>query len=409
MEDPSRTQPTVAGDSTVTLLTELTAISSPSGDAPGLRRMAERLGEELGRRGLHVEILEREGAEDKLLPVLYARGPRSGPSTLLVVGHIDTVLPAREPLRRGSRLYASGAIDMKGGWAAFLSALDLLAQRREPLPEGLELVAVPDEEVGGEISHWAVENWGGRARTLWVLEPGESRGERETIVGGRRGLFHWQLEAEGKSAHSGLDFWRGRSAVAAAAEWAAAASQLSAPARGPTVNVARFVGGDRPFVADLASETAVLRTAQRLNVVADRALVEGEARFLDAGEGALLAARLAEIARQIGGRLEVELRLTIGRWIPPVTSSGRDRPWLDRAVAFAAQRGWRLEIEEERGGISFPNFLADPSRLFVLDGLGPVGAGMHTSEEYVEIESLRRRAALLADLLSAADAPGADR
>jgi acetylornithine deacetylase/succinyl-diaminopimelate desuccinylase-like protein len=35
----------------------------------------------------------------------------------------------------------------------------------------------------------------------------------------------------------------------------------------------------------------------------------------------------------------------------------------------------------------------------VLDGLGPVGEGMHTREEYVSLPSLARRIVLLADLL----------
>ena len=54
-----------------------------------------------------------------------------------------------------------------------------------------------------------------------------------------------------------------------------------------------------------------------------------------------------------------------------------------------------------RGGISFPNFLLDPGRIPVLDGLGPVGGGMHTREEFVDLRSLRRRIVLLADLLAA--------
>ena len=37
--------------------------------------------------------------------------------------------------------------------------------------------------------------------------------------------------------------------------------------------------------------------------------------------------------------------------------------------------------------------------------LGPVGGGMHTREEYVEVESLARRIRLLADLLDAEAAP----
>lgn len=71
------------------------------------------------------------------------------------------------------------------------------------------------------------------------------------------------------------------------------------------------------------------------------------------------------------------------------------------AAEIAERYGWRLEAEEERGGISFPNFLPAPGVIPVLDGLGPVGDGMHTREEYVEIESLDRRIVLLAELLKA--------
>jgi len=45
-------------------------------------------------------------------------------------------------------------------------------------------------------------------------------------------------------------------------------------------------------------------------------------------------------------------------------------------------------------------FLADPGRLPVLDGLGPVGGGMHTRDEHVHLASLQRRIVLLADLLA---------
>ena len=57
-------------------------------------------------------------------------------------------------------------------------------------------------------------------------------------------------------------------------------------------------------------------------------------------------------------------------------------------------------IEEDRGGISFPNYLADTSTVPVVDGLGPVGDGMHTREEWLDLASLERRTVLLADLLA---------
>ena len=72
---------------------------------------------------------------------------------------------------------------------------------------------------------------------------------------------------------------------------------------------------------------------------------------------------------------------------------------MDRALALTAQRGWTLHVEKDRGGISFPNYLDGDIDIPVLDGLGPVGDGMHTREEQLDLRSLRRRIVLLADLL----------
>src|SRR5215213_2535742 len=151
---------------TVELLRELTAISSPSGDLAGLRRMTERLSQELSARGLTPEVWEEAGE-----PVLVARGPDTSRGHLLLIGHMDTVLPAAESRVEGDRLVATGAIDMKGGLAAFLGALDLLAERGVEPPADLVLAVVPDEEVGGVLSRAAVRRWSEAARAVWVLEP----------------------------------------------------------------------------------------------------------------------------------------------------------------------------------------------------------------------------------------------
>jgi len=391
---------------TVELLTGLTAISSPSGDPKGLHRMASRLGAELTERGLSVEIVEQAGEDGALLPVLLARGPGFDPAGEhhLLIGHLDTVLPAAVPRIDGDRLVATGAIDMKGGLAAFVGALDLLHQRRIALPPDLLLVAVPDEEVGGVLSRAAMQEWGARARALWVLEPGERAdssedGGAETLVAGRRGMFNWRLEARGRAAHSGLHYWQGRSALTAAAGWCCEIEAHSDHGSGPTINVGRLVAGDASFVDDLAGNAGLLRTDRQLNVVPDVAVAEGEVRFLRDEDGKRIASSLAVLARNIAADTETELTLTFSDTIPPVDPGGPHALQVDRAVALAAERGWRLEVERERGGISFPNFLPDPTHLPVLDGLGPVGGGMHTREEHVSLTSLARRIVLLADLM----------
>ena len=409
----------------VDLLTRLTRESSPSDDPQALRRMAGILAAELGARGLSVAIHDEPDEHGVGLPVIAASGPADVAADprlpILLIGHFDTVLPAAAPRREGEILIATGAIDMKGGIVAFLKALDLIARRGGRLP-ALRLVLVPDEEVGGAISRRAVAAAGTEARALWVLEPGEGRGASETLVTGRRGMFHWRFTVRGRTAHSGLAFWQGRSASVAAADWIQRAAALSRPDGGPTVNVARVVAGERGFVELIGGGgsgggggggdaggplpgAGLFGTAHQLNVVPDRALVEGEARFLRADEGELLAQALAGLASEISARHDLAGDLVCEVAIPPVDPASQPRTQADRAVRLSAEAGWELQREDDRGGISFPNFLAHPGRIPVLDGLGPVGGGMHTREEYVDLRSLARRIRLLADLLQAEAEP----
>jgi len=382
------------------LLVELCALSSPSGDADGVGAVAARLAAELLRRGLACEIEQERGADGALHPVLLARGPAAAGRHLLLVGHMDTVLPAIPPRLDRDRLEATGAFDMKGGLAMLLGALDLMAARGDHVPDGFLLVAVPDEESSGLISEQVVRRWSERARAVLVLEPGGARGDSETLVAGRRGLTEWQLQITGRASHSGLAYWAGRSALAAAADWCLRAQRMSVPGPGRTVNVGRLVAGTADFVDRLAESHGLLGSSGQRNVIADRAVADGELRYLAAAEGPATIAELTELARRVAAEHEVEATLTTGGTVPPVDPHGPGEALVRRAVELAAARGFRLEVETDRGGISFPNYLADPASVAVVDGLGPVGNGMHTRDEWLDLRSLDRRIVLLADLLA---------
>jgi glutamate carboxypeptidase len=383
----------------VALLDELCAISSASGDADGIGRCAARLGRELESFGFDIEIDSRPNTEGVDQPILLARsGSATGPPVLLV-GHLDTVLPAVPPRRSSDRLQGTGSLDMKGGFAAFVGALQSGRTTATAIPDDLLLVAVPDEEIGGPISESAMRRWGAEARAVVVLDPGRPTAGGETIVTGRRGLSVWRLEARGRAAHSGLAFDEGRSALAAAAEWSAQAQALAEGGAGPIVNVGRIIGGDSEFVQDLGEEHRFVGTSQRLNVVADRCLVEGEARYLTLGDRDRLLARMRSLVETCAGRWGVDMHFEIVEEILPVPPSGSGAAIADALIEIAAADGWRLELESDRGGVSFPNFLPDPAAVPVLDGLGPVGGGMHTREEYVSLVSLERRIRLIAHLL----------
>ena len=356
----------------VHFLEGMCGISSPSGDVSGLTRVAEQVAEEVEGFGLTPEIRHEVGMDGHAQPVLMAHGPAAGERFTLLIGHLDTVLPAVPPRLHEDRLEGTGALDMKGGFAALCGALETLRMRGLRPPDDIMLLAVPDEEVGGPISEKMVQRYGENARTVLVLEPGEVRAASETLVAGRRGLTVWRLDARGRAAHSGLAYWEGRSALAAAAGWSAEVQRLSQRGGGPLVNVGRIVGGDSEFVQDLGEEHHFIGTSQRLNVVPDRCIVEGEVRYLSLEDRDRTLGEMGTLADAEGERWGVELFLEEVQHIPAVNPDGPGAVLADRLVAGAEREGWTLEIERDRGGVSFPNFLPDPAAVPVLDGLGPV-------------------------------------
>lgn len=373
-------------------LEEACTLSSPTGNAQAIENMARWYASKLRPFGFEVHFQATPHG-----PILAAHLPGSQGPYLLVAGHMDTVLPARPVCRREHRLYGSGAVDMKAGLITLFGALRLVIQRGKRIPANLAVVLVPDEESSAQASRQAMAHWGALAEAVLVMEPGSQIEGCETLVLGRKGLTEFQAKFTGIAAHSGLAFHEGRSALTAASHFAVAAEKLSQGET--TVNLARLVAGDRRFVADLATESHILSTSERRNVIPDAALLEGEFRFATLEAGTKLATQLAKLARQIGKERGVAVTFALGQRVMPVATEA-GLPLAHCVQELAQEVELQLRLELCRGGISLANFLQRQD-LPVLDGLGPVGGGMHTEEEYVDLTSLVKRTQLLAKLLTA--------
>jgi glutamate carboxypeptidase len=108
---------------------------------------------------------------------------------------------------------------------------------------------------------------------------------------------------------------------------------------------------------------------------------------------------MRRLSDEIATDWEVRIEFDEVEQIHPLTPTRESSALAERLIAVADAGGWKLELEDDRGGVSFPNFLPDQSALTVIDGLGPVGDGMHTRREFLDLESLRRRIALIAEAL----------
>ena len=117
-------------------------------------------------------------------------------------------------------------------------------------------------------------------------------------------------------------------------------------------------------------------------------------RFSYAAEGDRVEAELAALSAK-DPRVKLELKGRINR--PPLEETDDVMALYERARAAALGLGFELD-HTQVGGASDGNFVAALG-IPVLDGLGITGDGAHTLDEYIEIEDIPRRAALLTKLL----------
>jgi glutamate carboxypeptidase len=362
---------------TVSLLTGLAEIESPSTDRAALERCAARLAAACRETGARV----RREAGAPTADHVVAEWPGQG-RPILLLGHFDTVWPvgqlARMPVRQvDGRLHGPGVLDMKAGLAIALTAMKVLvASVPEPSRPPVTLLATSDEETGSATSRPVIEALARASAAALVLEPAIPGGALKTA---RKGVGEFEVRVHGVAAHAGADPSAGASAVHELARQVAAMTALADPAAGLSVNVGVIEGGTRS------------------NVVAEQARAWVDVRVSRAADGARIEAALNAL-RPLDPRVRLEVRGGINR--PPMERG----PGVAALFALARDvaRSWGEDLTEgATGGASDGNFTAALG-VPTLDGLGGVGDGPHALHEHAIVDFLPRRAALLAGLLARA-------
>ena len=360
-------------------LEALVRIESPSQDKLAVDRAVSLVAgwaEELGGR-------VRRHRHAKFGDSLHCRfGPRPGKvAPVLLLGHLDTVWPVgtleKMPfVVTGERVAGPGVLDMKGGVAMALSAIEVLRSAGK-LTKPVSLLLHGDEEVGSPVSRSVTETVARKCRAVFVLEPGQGlRGAYKTA---RKGVGHYRLLVNGVGSHSGVDFESGHSAVLELGRQLERIAAMTDPARGLTVNPGLIGGGT------LA------------NVVAAEAWAEIDVRVARSRD-------VVRIERQLRGLRAVDkacrLQVTGALNRPPMERSPATVALFRRAQGLASDLGIALE-EAATGGGSDGNFTAALG-VPTLDGMGAVGEGAHAAHEYLLREHLAPRTALLAAMLQQA-------
>jgi glutamate carboxypeptidase len=355
------------------LIGDLVSIESPSTEKAAVDRLGDRIQADLKSLGAEVTVFANENAGNHI----RARWG-TGSKGILLLSHMDTVFDigtlAKNPYREnGGRLYGPGVQDMKSSIAMLLTCLRVFQQEGCWPDRPVTALFTTDEETGSLTSRELIEREASQAGVVFTLEPALANGAIKTA---RKGTGDIYLDVKGVASHAGVDHEKGRNAIEELAHHILAAQRLTDYTRGTTVNVGVISGGTRS------------------NVVPEDAKAEIDFRVTRMDEYQRLKSWADGIAPVLHGTM-VSARVDLNR--PPMPRDDTMIETFGKARLIAKEIGLDLR-EGSTGGGSDANFVA-PLGIPVLDGLGPVGDGAHSEREYVEVESLAERTALLAALL----------
>ncbi len=373
-----RAQVAETADQQIDFLTRLVALETPTEDRARTRQGLELLGRELDALGFRHRILSGKYSGGQLLAVPRER--KKGQPIQLLIGHVDTVWSAgtiknmplvfEEGLMKGP-----GVFDMKAGLCNALFALRALdALRLKPALTPVLFINT-DEETGSRESLSRLCRLACIVERAYVMEP--ALGMAGKLKTARKGVGKYVITAHGIAAHAGLNPEGGASAILELAHVVQSLFALNDHDEGVTINVGKIDGG------------------LGANIVAPSSSCEVDVRVPTAEHGGAVDAAIRQLKSVTPGvRLEIEG----GQGRPPLERSPAARKLYRYAQEVAKALGFELEEGMAGGGSDGNN---SSQYTATLDGLGAVGDGAHAHHEFIFVDQLFDRTAMLALLVMA--------
>jgi tripeptide aminopeptidase len=238
---------------------------------------------------------------------LLARIPGSGPDSILLCSHLDTVplaAPVEPVLVDGGWENANEAIlgaDNKAAVAVMLELARRLTRAAQPPEVGLELVFTVAEEIALRGAK-AFDRQILMSRFGYVFDHASPVGE---IVLSSPTYYRIVAELHGRAAHAGIRPENGRSAIAAAAR-GIGAMRLGRLDPETTANVGTIAGGTNA------------------NVVPEHCRIEAEARSLDRSRAEAVATEMVDHFQEAADAGECDLDITIARMFDGYRTAARE-------------------------------------------------------------------------------------
>lgn len=340
------------------------------------REMAVYIDKKIKDMGLDTKWCYHDGPES---PSLYTvlEGEKEGP-TLLLIGHIDTVdvhegwdTDPFEPVIDGNKVYARGAMDMKGGISSLLEVLRVLINKKADLKGNIIFAFVADEEYLSRGTYTLLKN--GLKADMAIMA--ECRFDEIAI--GFRGRYSIGVDVYGKTAHSSRYPELGESAILNAAKIAEGIEKL------PTLSHPKLGNGSWCIRHISGGTKTTLNVPEKCELFIDRYVVPGE-------DYESSKKQILDLAKELG--LEDKVKV----YLIPRDHTPYMEPFAipeDHKLVTTIREKYKNIVGKELP-LGYDKSVCDSNYLYQIANIptvtfGPSGGNMHSANEYGYISQIK--------------------
>ncbi|HSD84154.1 MAG TPA: ArgE/DapE family deacylase [Anaerolineae bacterium] len=327
-------------------------------------------------------MVTRHEPEPNRVSVVGTLPGTSNGRSLMLNGHIDTVGVENMPQPfsgeiRDDRLYGRGAYDMKGSIAAMLAAVKALREVNLTLKGDLILATVADEEYASIGTADIASRY--KPAAAIVTEPTELQ-----LAVAHKGFVWLEVTVSGKAAHGS----RPQLGIDANLKMGRFLHELE------RLEQELHARKPHPLIGPPTLHAAMLNGGREMSVIADRSELRIERRTIPGETEAGVVAELRALLDRLSvsdENFHAAVKSFFAREPFEVATAA---PIVEAVQAAAADV---LQRPIEPNGVSFWTDAA----LLAAAGIptvvfGPIGAGAHAAEEWIDLQSVEQSALIYA-------------
>ncbi len=366
------------------LLKSLVDIDSETKNLSGITQVQESVKNELEELGFVTELIENKEIESA--PLLVATYEGECPDYISFICHADVVKSPSETYYfsfDGECIKGPGVADNKGGIVTALMGIKEYLNRVGKARTSLRFICSPNEETGSIGFHSLFEKYARDSYLVLGFEPALLDG---SLVSARNGNRWYDINVLGIGSHAGRF---GEPSLNSAHELSRIIFELSSlndPKNLSKLNIGSITGGHGYH-----------------NIVCESALAKIDMRFPTFEKRDEMHARLLDIIEKRHFQCDYSqktcgITFEIVDDCPPLPYSPQTIAYIDLYTREYEKNSRKKISHSHTGGAADVNYFSR-SHAAIMDGLGPIGYGMHTNNEFIFLTDLRHRISTLSNFL----------